>query len=544
MKVHLTINAVFLVVVLIISPSAMDSIFDKVFALQIASSSSSPSQPPLPSQIGLVAINFGNPPPPINHFKLPPGYRIEPVIWNLTLPSSITFDDNNNMYVAEAGFAYGGLVSTPRILKVDNQSKSISVLVDRNLNGPITDIEFYHGKLYVSHRAIISTVEPKTGLVKDIIVGLPSMGDHHNNQIAIGGPDKRIYFGEGEVTNSGVVGEDNFKLGWPKMAPTVHDIPPKKNITLAGQNFVTKNPLTSEPNNDTTTTGAFVQFGTPTYAGQVIPGDVKCNGCILSANLDGTDIKMVGWGFRSAYGMAFSPIGNNNNTKLLVTANGADERGSRPIANDTEKVYNIDISNSSQLGKFYGWPDFFGNAQPVTDPIFQSPRGEGKPLEFLMQNHPHVEKPSVELGVGAALAQVDFSPRSASSNKNTDKFGLEGMAFIAEFGIMVPISHLPGSYLKNQEREKIVGQKVVMLNIQTKNYSDFVSLNTPDNSFRPVGIAFNQNEDSLYIASIGKVEVRTTLPNNNNNSSIHLPEPVPWYYPNTGVIWKVIKTPS
>ena len=68
--------------------------------------------------------------------------------------------------------------------------------------------------------------------------------------------------------------------------------------------------------------------------------------------------------------MAFSPIGNN--TKLLVTANGADERGSRPIANDTEKVYSIDISNSSQLGKFYGWPDFFGNAQPVIDPRLQS----------------------------------------------------------------------------------------------------------------------------------------------------------------------------
>ena len=70
----------------------------------------------------------------------------------------------------------------------------------------------------------------------------------------------------------------------------------------------------------------------------------------------------------------------------------------------------------------------------------------------------------------------------------------------------------------------------------------FVSLNTPDSSFRPIGIAFNQNEDALYIASIGKVEVRTTLPNNNN--SIQLPEPVPWYYPNTGVIWKVTKIPS
>ena len=88
MKVHLTINAVFLVVVLIISPFAMDSIFDKVFALQIASSP--PPQPPLPSQIELVTINSGNPPPSLNHFNLPPGYRIEPVIWNLTLPSSVT----------------------------------------------------------------------------------------------------------------------------------------------------------------------------------------------------------------------------------------------------------------------------------------------------------------------------------------------------------------------------------------------------------------------------------------------------------------------
>jgi hypothetical protein len=77
-----------------------------------------------------------------------------------------------------------------------------------------------------------------------------------------------------------------------------------------------------------------------------------------------------------------------------------------------------------------------------------------------------------------------------------------------------------------------------MLNLQNGNHSDFVSLNTPDTSFRPVGIAFNQDESALYIASIGKVEVRTTLPNN----GITLPEPVPWYYPNTGVIWKITKS--
>src|ERR687889_631234 len=380
--------------------------------------------------------------------------------------------------------------STSRILKVDNQSRTISVLVDRNLNGPITDIEFYNGKLYVSHRGIISTVELQTGLVKDIIVGLPSIGDHHNNQIAIGGPDNRIYFGQGEATNSGVVGEDNFRLGWTKTAPYFHDIP-AKNITLTGHNFVTKNPLTAEPN-DNATTGAFVPFGTSTYAGQVIPGDIKCTGCILSAKLDGTDLKLVGWGFRSAYGMPFFPI---DRTKLLVTVNGADERGSRPISDDIEKVYLIDISNASELGKFYGWPDFFGNAQPVTDPKFQSPKGNNsQQLEFLMQSHPPVEKPIVELDVGAALAQVDFSSPSQSSssfNNNTDDdyFGLEDMAFIAEFGIMVPISHLPGSI--KGEGEKIVGQKVVMLNPQNGNHSDFVSLSSPDTRFRPVGIAFN-----------------------------------------------------
>jgi glucose/arabinose dehydrogenase len=278
-----------------------------------------------------------------------------------------------------------------------------------------------------------------------------------------------------------------------------------------------KYPLTAEPN-DTATTGAFVPFGTPTYAGQVIPGDIKCNGCILSANLDGTDLRLVGWRLRSAYGMAFSSV---DNSRLLVTVNGADERGTRPINNDTEKVYRIDISDPEELGKFYGWPDFFGNAEPVTDPKFQSPNINEQQLKFLMQNYPPVEKPLVELDVGAALAQIDFSSPSfsSSSNNTDDDFGLEDMAFIAEFGIMVPISHLPGS-VHNQERE-MVGQKVVMLNAQTGNYSDFVSLNTADTSFRPVGIAFNQDESALYIASIGKVEVRTTLPYNNN---IQLPE--------------------
>jgi glucose/arabinose dehydrogenase len=524
---------IFIVITLLSSSIAIYYQFDQVYALPIQLSLSSIS-----SHSELANINSANssafPYPSSKNFKVYPGYAIEPVIWNLTLPSSITFDNENNMYIAEAGFVYGGLQPIPRILKVDNETGKVSVLVDRKLNGPITAIEFYDRKLYVSHRGIISTVDRHTGLVKDIIIGLPSTGDHHNNQIAIG-TDNRIYFGQGEATNSGIVGEDNFELGWLKTAPQFHDIP-AKNISLTGQNFVTINPLTAE-SNDTTTTGAFVPFGTLTKEDQIVPGDIKCNGCLLSANLDGTDLKLVGWGLRSAYGITFF---SNDPSKLLVTVNGADERGSRPIASDTEKLYSIDVSNSSQFGKFYGWPDFFGNAEPVTDPKFQS-KGSDKSLQFVIQNHPSVEKPLIEFEVGAALAQIDFSfPTSTlSSSNSTNDFGLKDMAFIAEFGIMIPTSHLPWS-LKNQNQE-IVGQKVIVLNPQNKSYSDFVSLDKPDTSFRPVGIAFNKNENTLYITSISKVEIRTTLPNGNN---IGLSEPSPWYYPNTGVIWKVTKTSS
>ena len=146
------------------------------------------------------------------------GYKIEPVLWNLTLPSTITFDDNGSMYVAESGYSYGGFHPAPRILKMDSMG-NVSVVADRQLNGPITDIEFdkKNATLYVSHRGIISSVD-LTGRVKDLIVGLPSMGDHQNNQIAFG-PDGRIYFGQGTVTNTGVAGEDSYAYEWLKTSP-------------------------------------------------------------------------------------------------------------------------------------------------------------------------------------------------------------------------------------------------------------------------------------------------------------------------------------
>ena len=107
-----------------------------------------------------MVINSGEA-PPIENFNITEGYTIQPVLWNLTLPSAVTFDDTGrNMFLSEAGYAYGELHPQPRIIKVDTQNGNVSVLVDRLLNGPITDVVFHNGTLYVSHRGIISTGWP------------------------------------------------------------------------------------------------------------------------------------------------------------------------------------------------------------------------------------------------------------------------------------------------------------------------------------------------------------------------------------------------
>ena len=41
----------------------------------------------------------------------------------------------------------------------------------------------------------------------------------------------------------------------------------------------------------------------------------------------------------------------------MVADSGSEERGSRPIKGDHDKIWKIDVSNES-LGKWYGWPDY------------------------------------------------------------------------------------------------------------------------------------------------------------------------------------------
>src|SRR5574339_603290 len=129
LKFHTDIIAIIIfIVVTLLSSITVYYQFDKVYALPIQSSSSSSFFLSHSELANINSVNSSTSPyPSIENFKLYSGYKIEPVIWNLTLPTSITFDNENNMYIAEAGFVYGGLTPIPRILKVDSQSGNISI---------------------------------------------------------------------------------------------------------------------------------------------------------------------------------------------------------------------------------------------------------------------------------------------------------------------------------------------------------------------------------------------------------------------------------
>lgn len=123
---------------------------------------------------------------------------------DLEYPISVDFDDTGNMYIAEAGFAYGDPVAPARILRI-SPTGHMAIVVEQ-LGGPINDLLWHQGRLFISHFGKISALE-RDGAVRDLVTDLPVAFGHQNNQMSVG-PDGKIYFGLGTITNSGVVGLD------------------------------------------------------------------------------------------------------------------------------------------------------------------------------------------------------------------------------------------------------------------------------------------------------------------------------------------------
>ncbi|MGN7388600.1 PQQ-dependent sugar dehydrogenase [Sporosarcina sp. SAFN-015] len=416
---------------------------------------------------------------------LPPGYKIEVFATGLTTPINLTFTEEGEMLVADSGITDGN----GKVLKLTEQG--FTVIAD-GFHPPLTGITEYEGNIYVAHRGYVTIVQPD-GTKKDIIEGLPSNGDHHNNRVVFG-PDRKMYFGQGTATNSGVVGKDN---DWVKKHPFFHDYPGSR-ITLRGENFQTSSFL-NDFQDRVIQTGAYVPFGVETYPGKLVDGVTRASGSILRANPDGSDLELVAWGLRNPFRLRF-----DRNNRLFASNHGMDERGSRPVANSPDEFQWI------RPGLWYGFPDYTGG-MPVTMPQF---RPEGKPQpEFLLAAHPMQPPRPV----------ANFPPHSAtmgfSFNENPS-FAPIGDAFIAEFGSEAPET-------TGGKPSPLVGHRISRIDMITGQVYPFAinrtglpaSKTNGGGLERPIDAVFSAS-GSLYILDFGQFSDENAIPG-------------------TGVIWKI-----
>lgn len=403
-----------------------------------------------------------------NDISIPSGYEISVFADSLTTPINITFTKTNDMLVADSGITDGN----GKVYKFTNEGLS---LVAEGFNPPLTGITEYQGNIYVTHRRFVTVVMPD-GTKKDIIDGMPSNGDHHNNRV-IFGPDEKMYFGQGTATNSGVVGKDN---SWVPEHPFFHDYPGGP-IVLSGENFQSSTFLEDLPGRKTVT-GAYKPFGAVSLPGEVVRGLTRANGSILRSNPDGSNLELIAWGLRNPFRIRFDKF-----NRLFAANHGIDVRGSRPIANSPDELQWI------RSGYWYGWPDFTGGL-PVTLPQFK-PDGEPQP-SFLWTEHPM--QPPKPFAI--------FQPHSAimgfSFNDNRF-FGPEGDAYIAEFGPIIP-TNTGGKPIYD------VGHRVSKINMNNgavstfaRNYSGLpASMTNGGGLERPIDAVFGP-DGALYVADFG-----------------------------------------
>lgn len=464
--------------------------------------------------------------------QLSDGFRIEKVTDGLTYPTALAWDDEGQMYVAEAG---GGLnpetLAPIRILQIEEGGSKTVVadLTDKGVVAAVVGMVWDNGNFYITHRAedltgAVSRVS-MDGQVTNIFKGIiDSQAEHQINDIRMG-PDRMMYVTVGPAGNSGVA--DLSIAPWIMASPNLKPVP-CQDIVLLGKNFKTPD-FRTEDESDTVLTGAYVPFGTETSPGQVIPGATLCGGSILKFDpANPSNIQTHAWGFRNLIGIAWDSQGN-----MYGSENGYDVRGSRPVGDD------IDASLRIAEGRWYGIPDFSTGREPLTDPKFEVPdslqamvvvngQPQGKDLGFLIDHAASgltTPTPEDVLGVhelNSSPSMVDIAPASWDD--------LAGHVFIAEWGDLTP----PTNPLSGENYAP--GYKIVKVDPSSGTLTPFVvnqgggpasAQQEQGNGIeRPFDVQFGP-DDAMYIVDYGAV-------------TIDMSKKPPYNYKaGTGVIWKV-----
>lgn len=413
---------------------------------------------------------------------LPAGFRAELVATGFDAPVMTTFGPDRAAYIVESGHKVD---APPRIRRVDVTTGAVTTVHEfidpaRSETGAVTGAVWHGDALFVTDTDRVLRLDT-AGRATVIVEGLPGRGDHQANHPAIG-PDGRLYFGVGSVTNAGVVGSDNAAYGWLKAAPDARDVP-AKDVVLSGRNYEDRDVLGDLGR--TVRTGAFVPFGTETTAGQVIPGNVKASGTILRCDPDGSDLQVVAWGLRNPYGLAFGADG-----ALYATEHGMDNRGERQIVGDFDDLYRI------EEGRWYGWPDFASGIR-LDDERWGT---GGKGREPVLAEFPEPQPP---------MPLVSFRPHTGANGVAISpggSFGFGGQAFVALFGDLAPIT-TPRLAVPE-------GFKVVRVDLDRREIVDFAvnriggpASKLPHEGFeRPSHCAFGP-DGSLYVTDFGEIDI-------------------------------------
>lgn len=467
----------------------------------------------------------------VSNVTVPPGYFLVPVATGLEFPTAVASSDSD-IWVAEAGVTSG---ATPKIKHIEPDGQATTILdgaaMGDRLLGPLTDVTFHDGWLWIAHRqagangwavGAITKFQPDDpmGTFTTVLTGLPSAGDHYTEEVVFGN-DGRAYFSQGTATNSGVVGTDNALItGWLAQAPAFHDFP-AKDVVLNGKSYQTAAAFQLDPD-ASKITAPFMAFGSGAAApGTVVKGVprdgiVAGNGTVYPFDASAGDasgsLRLEAWGFRNPYGIGFDPSDPN---VLYASNNGADTRGvagetnvpvdeddltileSRPVDEDFDDLFRLNVGGTEE---FFGFPDFFhdeksGEVKPVTDEAFceeLDPCPESV-LDPGFSQSLHVEPAVTELGYHTSANKFDFS--------ESRNFQHEGEVFVAETGSFVPVTGAT----------EFTGFKVVRVD-RSGHASDFIAHSSqtqsvifdPDGFNKPIDVKFDG--DAMLVVDFGVFE--------------------------------------